>query len=140
MWKMPVEGGPAVQITRHGGFTAFESMDGRYLYYAKNNGCPGVWRIPADGGDETLVLSKGGAGNWGQWTLADNGIYFINYKPEGLSVSLFNLATQKVTRVVELANVNAFLAGLATSPDGKEILYTQQDSVTSDIMLVEDFH
>jgi len=140
VWKMPVEGGPAVQITRHGGFTAFESMDGRYIYYAKNNGCPGVWRIPADGGDETLVLSKGGAGNWGQWTLADNGIYFINYKPEGLSVSLFNLATQKVTRVVELANANAFLAGLATSPDGKEILYTQQDSVTSDIMLVEDFH
>ncbi|HSE24481.1 MAG TPA: winged helix-turn-helix domain-containing protein [Pyrinomonadaceae bacterium] len=139
IWKTPVEGGPAVQITRHGGFTAFESTDGHYIYYAKNNGCPGVWRSPAEGGDETLVLNDGGAGNWGQWTLADNGIYFINYKPEGLSVSLYNLATKKVTRVVELANVNTFLAGLATSPNGKEILYTQQDSLTSDIMLVEDF-
>src|SRR6516225_7279261 len=26
-WKMPAEGGQAVQVTKHGGFTAFESMD-----------------------------------------------------------------------------------------------------------------
>lgn len=139
VWKMPVEGGEETQITRHGGFTAFESTDGRYIYYSKNNGCPGVWRMPAEGGDEAKVLSEGGAGSWGQWTLADKGIYFINYQPDGLSVSLYNFATQKVTRLIGLEKVNEFVGGLTTSPDGKEILYTQQDPVTSDIMLVEDF-
>jgi Tol biopolymer transport system component len=139
IWKTPVEGGQAVQVTKHGGFTAFESADGRYVYYSKSAGCPGVWRIPSDGGEETLVLHEAGAGNWGQWTLADNGIYFIRYKADELSVALFNFATQKTTRVVGLEKVNEFIGGLTTSPDGKEILYTQQDPVSSDIMLVEDF-
>ena len=139
VWKTPIEGGQAVQITKHGGFTAFESTDGRYLYYSKGAGCPGVWRMPAEGGEETLVVNEAAAGSWGQWTLADNGVYFIGFKPDGLSVDLFNFATQKTTRVVRLENVNEFIGGLATSPDGKDILYTQQDPVNSDIMLVEDF-
>jgi Tol biopolymer transport system component/DNA-binding winged helix-turn-helix (wHTH) protein len=139
VWKTPVEGGQAVQLTKHGGFTAFESSDGRYIYFNKNAGCPGVWKMPVDGGDETLVLNNSGAGNWGQWSVADSGIYFIDYQPDGLSVAFFNFATQKTTRVVGLENVNAFIGGLTASPDGKQILYTQQDPLSSDIMLVEDF-
>ena len=140
VWKTPVEGGQAVQLTKHGGFTAFESSDGRYFYFNKSAGCPGVWKMPVDGGDETLVLNQSGAGNWGQWSLADKGIYFIDYRPDGISVAFFNFVTQKTTRVVGLENVNAFVGGLTSSPDGKQILYTQQDPVSSDIMLVEDFH
>jgi len=139
VWKTPVEGGQAVQITKHGGFTAFESSDGHYIYFNKSAGCPGVWKMPVDGGDEILVLNQSGAGNWGQWSVADNGIYYINYQPDGISVAFFNFATEKTTRVVGLDNVNAFVGGLTSSPDGKQILYTQQDPVSSDIMLVEDF-
>ena len=35
VWKMPSTGEPAPQVTRHGGFAALESPDGRFLYYAK---------------------------------------------------------------------------------------------------------
>jgi len=139
VWKTPVEGGQAVQITKHGGFTAFESSDGHYIYFNKSAGCPGVWKMPVDGGDEILVLNQSGAGNWGQWSVADTGIYYINYQPDGISVAFFNFSTEKTTRVVGLDNVNAFVGGLTSSPDGKQILYTQQDPVSSDIMLVEDF-
>ena len=41
VWKMPSTGGPAVQVTRQGGFAAFESPDGRFLYYAKGLTVPG---------------------------------------------------------------------------------------------------
>ena len=35
VWKLPAEGGKAVQVTKGGGFAAFESYDGKTLYYAK---------------------------------------------------------------------------------------------------------
>jgi Tol biopolymer transport system component len=35
---------PAIQVTRGGGFRALESPDGKYLYYAKGRGKPGLWR------------------------------------------------------------------------------------------------
>ena len=36
VWKIPPGGRPAVQVTRQGGLAAFESADGRWLYYAKD--------------------------------------------------------------------------------------------------------
>ena len=38
VWKVPAAGGQAVQITKRGGFAAFESQDGKSLYYAKGIG------------------------------------------------------------------------------------------------------
>jgi Tol biopolymer transport system component/DNA-binding winged helix-turn-helix (wHTH) protein len=139
IWKAPLDGGPLVQITKQGGFTGFESSDGKYVYYSKGSFGHGVWRVSVEGNDECQILCEGGAGNWGQWTLADSGIYFIDYHADGLSIALYDFATKKTTRIVELENVNEFLAGLTTSPDGRQVLYTQQDPVNSDIMLVEDF-
>ena len=36
IWKAPAKGGKGTQVTRNGGWTAFESPDGRSLYYTKN--------------------------------------------------------------------------------------------------------
>ena len=141
VWKTAVEGGQAIQITKEGGFSAFESADSKYLYYSKKAGVPGVWRIPTNGGPEILVLDQAGAGEWGQWALAENGIYFVNPKTEaGYAVELFSFATQTTTRVVALGKVDEFFSGLAISPDGRQILYTKQDPLNGDIMLVENFH
>ena len=45
IWRRPAEGGEAVQVTRKGGVTAFESSDGQWLYYAKSD-TVGIWRTP----------------------------------------------------------------------------------------------
>ena len=42
IWKVPVAGGEAVQVTRNNGIVAFESADGAYVYYtqtASTNNC-----------------------------------------------------------------------------------------------------
>ena len=39
VWKMPSTGGSAVRVTRQGGFAAFESPNGRFLYSAKRPEC-----------------------------------------------------------------------------------------------------
>jgi Tol biopolymer transport system component len=140
VWKVPAEGGQAVQVTKQGGYAAFESPDGQVLYYAKLESA-GLWRMPVEGGEESLVLDQLQAGYWGAWAVADKGIYFINpeAKPRA-TIEFFSFATRRITRiaVLEREPVNWF-SNLAISPDGRWILYTQLDQDGNDIMLVENF-
>ena len=139
VWKMLSTGGPAVQITRHGGFAAFESLDGKVLYYAKGLDVPGLWRIPTDGGEETELISSLEPGYWGYWAVAENGIYYLDTtaKPR---IAFFDVTTHRTTRVFDLENRPAREApGLAVSPDQGTILYTQVDALSNDIILVENF-
>jgi Tol biopolymer transport system component len=140
VWKTSAAGGPAVQVTRRGGYAAFESRDGRMVYYAKGQSVGGLWRVPATGGEETPVLESPGPGYWGYWALGPNGIYFVdtNVKPQVLSV--FDPGTRRVTRIAALErNVTAYEPGLAVSEDGGRFLIVQDDQVNSDIVVVENF-
>src|ERR1700722_7631793 len=139
VWKMPSTGGSGVQVTHHGGFAAFESPDGRYLYYAKGLTVPGLWRIPTNGGEEAELISSLEAGYWGYWAVVENGIYYLDKskKPE---IAFFNITTHRITRVFDMESRPASQApGLAVSPDKKTILYTQWDATDSDIIFVENF-
>jgi Tol biopolymer transport system component/DNA-binding winged helix-turn-helix (wHTH) protein len=139
VWKMPSTGGPAVQVTRHGGYAAFESPDGRLLYYAKGPTVRGLWRIPTNGGEEVEVIGSLEAGHWGYWAIVDDGIYYLDTtgKP---GIAFFNTTTHHTTRVFDLENRPAREApGLAVSPDKGTILYTQLDTLNSDVVLVENF-
>jgi dipeptidyl aminopeptidase/acylaminoacyl peptidase len=69
VWKMSSTGDAAVQVTRRGGFAAFESPDGKYLYYAKGSGVSGLWRIPVNGGEELEVIHWLETGYWGYWAV-----------------------------------------------------------------------
>jgi Tol biopolymer transport system component/DNA-binding winged helix-turn-helix (wHTH) protein len=139
IWKMPSAGGPAVQVTRHGGYSAFEAPDGKFLYYTKYPAVPGVWRIPTSGGEETEVIAALEPEYWGYWAVVENGIYYLdtNKKP---AIVFFDFTTHRTRRVFDLENRPAPEAtGLAASPDGQSILYTQLDALSRDIVLVENF-
>ncbi len=139
VWKMPSTGGPATQVTRHGGFAGFESPDGKFLYYAKGLKVPGLWRIPTNGGEEIELISSLEAGYWGYWAVVDNGIYYLDMAAKP-GIAFFDFTTHRTTRVFDLENRPAIEApGLAVSSDKKTILYTQLDTLSSDIILVENF-
>jgi Tol biopolymer transport system component/DNA-binding winged helix-turn-helix (wHTH) protein len=53
IWKVPAAGGQPIEITKKGGYEAFESPDGNDLYYAKQPGTQGIWKVPVGGGHET---------------------------------------------------------------------------------------
>ena len=38
IWRFPFAGGPREQVTRNGGYTAYESVDGETLFYTKGRG------------------------------------------------------------------------------------------------------
>ena len=139
IWKVPATGGQPSRVTRHGGFAAFESSDGRYLYYAKDNE-PGIWRMPTGGGDEIRILADPSQYHWGDWALSERGIYYVSDASPHPAIEFFDFASKRVSRVAELAGLPPEGdPGFAVSPDGTRIIFSQVDTSAVDLMLVEHF-
>jgi len=141
IWKQPTEVGQPVQVTKQGGFEGFESPDGRFFYYAKGRGIPGIWRIPVEGGAETPVVDIHQAGLFRSWAVVEQGVYFVTAETKGRSlIEFFSFATGQVTPVAAPEKpIFRNIWGMAVSPDGQWLLFTQIDQQSSDIMLIENF-
>jgi Tol biopolymer transport system component/DNA-binding winged helix-turn-helix (wHTH) protein len=138
LWKIQLNGGLPVQVTRNGGVFGTESADERFLYYSKLD-VPGIWKMPLQGGEETRVLDQPAGDDWYNWALGRNGIYFIrrvNTQPHA-TVQFFEFATQKIIPIWTLEKPDR--PGLAVSADGRSILYVQNEFTQSNIMLVRNF-
>ena len=142
IWKAPFAGGPAVQITKQGGFEGFESPDGKYLYYTKGRSIPGIWKVPVAGGDEVLVTDHHKVGLWRCWRVVNEGIFFAtDPKPAPAMLEFYSFATGQIHQITKLAKgPDRNMPGMAISPDGRHLLYVQLDLNGSDIMMVGDFH
>ena len=133
---MPAEGGEAVQVTRKGGILAFESADGKWVYYTKRFEDSALWKVPRDGGEETQVLESV---DQHAFAVVKEGIYFIP-RPDSAgrySIQFFNFATKKIRSIATIERPVDYY--LSVSPDGRWILYSQIDQSGSDLMLVENF-
>ena len=141
VWKVRAEGGPAVQVTKGGGFRAFESADGKFVYYTKSFDIGGVWRVPVNGGEETPVLDFPKATFWGYWALVNDGIYFVDTEVSPRpALRFFGFGTGRGSHVMALEEKPiAHAPGMAISPDRGWLLYTQVDYRSIDIMLVDNF-
>lgn len=144
---MRVNGGYPVQVTRNGGIFGAESTDGRFLYYSKFESA-GLWRQPLNGGEEIRILDRPAGDDWWNWTLAPNGIYFVDLSrrtvsgesnPRPAIVKFFDFSTGEETSIVTLtADKPYYVFGLTVSPDRGSILYNQREYESS-IMLVNNF-
>jgi Tol biopolymer transport system component/DNA-binding winged helix-turn-helix (wHTH) protein len=141
VWKIPANGGEAIQVTRDGGFAPLESPDGKFLYYVKSLFETNVWRIPVEGGQATMVLE--GLSNYLNLAIVEGGIYFVPKRGSaaGFSIQFLNLATNKVRPIADFEKPLDMhqTGGLAFSPDGRWILYTQVDQAGAELRLVENF-
>ncbi len=136
VWKIPAEGGPAIQITQQGGFEAFESPDGKYLYYHKANA---IWRVAAQGGEETRLVE---GVHWGCWAVTERGICFLNRSATPrFAIEMFHFATQQISQLANVEKDPNIISppGFAVSPDGRWILFKRIDQSDNDILLVENF-
>jgi Tol biopolymer transport system component/DNA-binding winged helix-turn-helix (wHTH) protein len=134
VWKIPSGSGPAVQVTRQGGSAAFESADGRWLYYATETRPSSIWRVPVGGGEETKILD-GLSYNF-NFAVTGKGIYLLAFRQGVSSIEFFDFATRKTTVLHTLDR--PFWFGFALAPDERSILFSKVDSLTSDLMLVDN--
>jgi Tol biopolymer transport system component/DNA-binding winged helix-turn-helix (wHTH) protein len=148
VWKMPADGGEAIQLTWDRAFAPLESPDGKFLYYTKELGAsrqPGgtsVWKVPLGGGQASKVLER--LSTYNNLAIVGKGIYFIpvHDAEPGYSIQFLDLQTKQIRRIASFESPlgSADFAGLSISPDGRWILYTQADRQGAELTLVENFH
>jgi Tol biopolymer transport system component len=148
VWKIPAGGGEATQITLNEGYDAFESPDGRWLYHARWNDRglrPGwndrgveLWKAPVAGGAETRVLEDLSQGF--NYVPTSHGVYFLRAGPANsrseTALAYLDFTTGKIDLLLPKIR---FGLGLAMSPDGRSLLYSQTDAYGADLILVENF-
>jgi dipeptidyl aminopeptidase/acylaminoacyl peptidase len=129
VWKHSLESGAELQMTKHGGFDAFESYDGQTLYFSKFDQA-GIWSMPAKGGPESLIVAdKPQVGYWGHWAVTQDGLYLLNTdaKPRP-TIEFYRFATRRITPVFTLEMQPARQQpSLSATADGRAIYYTQYD-------------
>ncbi|HWQ52726.1 MAG TPA: protein kinase [Bryobacteraceae bacterium] len=135
IWKAPAGGGPAIQVTRDGGCSSpREGPDGS-LYMLKSHArSAGLWRVPLSGGPEEPLVPEGmrfGSG----FALCSKGAAFVSTGEPVLR--FFDFETRRARTVA--ASEKVLTGGVALSPDGRYLLYTQVDASTSDLILIDHF-
>ena len=134
IWKIPTEGGAEIQVTKRGGFVAFESADGHDLYYTKEQG---LWKMPVQGGDEVMVLPSLIDS---EFAPTKHGLYFVD--GSGISDSsphlqFLNFSSHAIETV---ATVPApARTEISISRDEQWMLFNKFDNDASELMLIENF-
>ena len=134
VWRIPSSGGPAERVTHSGGTLAFESPDGRTLYFKRSFYDSPLLALPLSGGQERKVADCVPAFGF---AVGRAGVYHLACGTT-LDAPLFLLdASTGRDRLLGLLERPGF--GLTVSPDGETILYTRVVSEGSDLMMIENF-
>jgi Tol biopolymer transport system component len=151
-WRVRPDGGSEEQVTTTAAFGAQFSLDGRFLVYGRERVNTSLWRRPVQGGPEepALVDELGQARAVAQfafWRPSRNGIIYLERQsPDSAGQSprfllqSYDAATRRIETLATLQAPPALAAGgLAVSPDGRRVLYTQIDQQRSDINLLQPY-
>jgi hypothetical protein len=80
-------------------------------------------------------------GSYINLAISGAGVYFVPLQ-KPTSIQFLSFATNQIRSVANLekpVETSAVGSGLALSPDGRWILFTQSDQAGSELMLVENF-
>jgi len=137
LWKAPFPSGTPVQVTRDWGKHAFESPDGKFVYYSKEDRL-GIWRQPVGGGREQLVIDHGQPGFWGMY---EHGLCVLSASSPPPRVECLDFTRHALFTVVTLPDDRRIWTtgpSLAVSPDGQWVLYSHVERVESSLMSVDN--
>jgi hypothetical protein len=128
-----------MQVTKHGGYGAWEAFDARNLYVVKFGGKieaeRGIFRVAIATGEEQKVSSA--RTDWSRVAVAKDGLYFIEASPvDGQHYLHFLEFRSGETRVVRKLERPSVL-GFSISCDSKWFVYSAAERRGSDLMLAE---
>lgn len=138
IWRMPAAGGPATQITRNGGYAAWESLDSRSLLYTKfdgkDEGARGLWRMDLATGAEKRLIDD--SINWSRTAVTADAIYYISWRRENENwLYRFDLAARRSEPLLKLQRASGI--GFTIAPGARWFLYTSTERRGSGLMLAE---
>ncbi len=133
VWRIHADGSGRSLIAEAGYTIIDETPDARALLCLKT-GAPGIWRLPVDGTEASLLVSEELCGNWDEIAAAEDGLYFIHHGRETSTLGFYDFAAG---RADSLAGLPLYATSPTISPDGTMLLYDCLGDIESDLMLVE---
>lgn len=132
--RMDVADGTRTPLTTGGGYAAQPSPDGRSILFTRLES-PGVWTMPASGGEARLLVPGVRAADTMNWRVAPSGIYYLGVTGNQPVVRRAPLAGGDAVDVAWIANYS--WPGFAVSADGARVIYAHWDRRDSNIMAME---
>lgn len=126
VWQMNADGSNQRQITKkEGGTPHFVTPDGKWIYFT-HGVQRNLWRVPANGGKEELVLDT----RLSNVALSPDGSQAAIVGNDEKIIKIVSLVDWKTVKTLEMTNgvVNPY--GLTWSPDGKDIAYAFVENST----------
>ena len=138
--RCPTKGGNADVLSSEPAFGVHEAFDGETLYFVDGWSDATLKKVSVNQtGPESQVAGLPLLKDAALWTVVPQGIYFVPADAPR-SICYFDFDTKHVRRIMDVdGDLNSRNGGLSVSPDGRWILYSQVDDVSSDVMLVEHF-
>jgi WD40 repeat protein len=147
IWRVPPGGVTEEQVTHGGGFSPFESLDGRMLYYLREDpnttsAGSGLVARPTAGGPERLIVECVDLG-FG-WGVGPRGVFHVDCRMPGVPDGALRVlrhweaATGKDHEVTRVDCGLPPNLGLSASPDGRHLVFTRLESA-SNLMMIENF-
>ena len=137
VWKVPSQGGHAVQLAGTPAAAPLASPDGQYVYFFRKKK---LWRMMPDGSSPEEIKGMPELRFSGvEWFPSKAGIYFMSHEGGKATIELYDTITQKVRPIFTLEKSSPYWIGaMPVSPDGKWLLFPQVDGHSSNLMMVED--
>lgn len=138
IWRMKADGSDPVQITKLGGYIAFEAVDRTTVFYSKTNApINELWAVSTNGGDERMVVNTLYRHNFAP---AASGVYLSTAKGlnGGSEILYYSFADRTTTSVYRLPRPVAL--GLTVASDESWLVFSQYDTAGSDVMMIEGLH
>ena len=138
VWKVPIEGGHAVELVPHYATYPVEAPDGQSLYFVRDGK---LWRAGTDGLGPAEVEGMPPLMPLGEkWVPSGAGIYFLADDMGKSELDYFDLNSGKVSRVAILEkSPPAWMGEMAISADGSWLLYSRLDEQSSNLMMIENW-
>jgi len=146
IWRSGAAGGREVQITHRGGYSGFESADGKSFVYRSRfdrRGTP-LLIVPLDGGTPAQLVEC----MYG-FSVGSKGIYYYACRSdrfawtmtqsEPLDLHVLDAATRRDRQIGSLVGVADRFWGPVVSPDGAHFLYAKAAVTAGDLMMIENF-
>jgi Tol biopolymer transport system component len=133
VWRIHPDGTGRRKVSEAGYTIIDEASDGSGLLCVKS-GEPGIWLLPVDGGQKSLVVPGESCRDWQETIVAKGGLYFTRRGRETSTLGFYDLATG---RSDSLASLEWYASSLALSPDRSMLLYDCIGKIEVDLMLAD---
>jgi Tol biopolymer transport system component len=135
IYRVPLRGGNAQEVTEQGGAPIAQSLDGRYLYFSQGRMSTTITRLDLQTGNQDELTGSLAPGYSDTWALSSRGIFFLGEEHDQPAVSFFNFATGGVEHIADFAGdlPQIEMSGFGISPDGKRLWVVRAVPMPSDV-------